>query len=360
MYSFFVFLSCSKPSLEELWEQSPEGLIENSEQLSSFEQQRLFRLVRDEQGQLMSTFCSFSHTSEVEYACSLLERRPHLTDLSQSSSRSILHGYSPEQGDYSLQERFSLVQQKKTTQEIASICNGIKDDVMRSECYFVAADAHNNRRGTKAFQDMMNLCFASGPFVRYCLSHIQQRVTIPVFTDVALWKEWDDRFTWMRTHPQSNVRQFGEELIATIAFRVVGEMTPLCWDKIHEDTHIEKILKDNLVFFIFLQQGEKRDFQSALENWDEIFLPSCTTEITRNPPRAHSFNRPVRYQGETTAFVKGGVRPTVPQDQNLDRAFTLVESAYLISDRFVLIDAQKHSHPSIQERAKKLLHLLNQ
>jgi hypothetical protein len=253
-----------------------------------------------------------------------------------------------------------LVQQKKKTQEIASICNGIDDEVMRSECYFVAADSHNTKRGRKAFQNMMALCFASGPFVRYCLSHIKQRVTVPKFTDMEGWKEWDTRFEWMRTHPQSSVRKFGEELMSILAFRVVGEMKPLCWDSIHEDTYIEKIMRDNLVFFTFIQQGEKRDFNSALEQWDEMFFPQCTTTITRNSPRSRSFSRPVLYQGSTTDFINGRTRPAAPQDQELDRAFTLVESAYLISDRFVLIDAQRSPHSSIQERAKKLLHLLNQ
>ena len=353
MMMLFFLLSCTGPTLKERWDESPRLLVEQSHSLDSFEQQLLFRWVRDQQHALLQEFCAISHVEEVEYQCSLFVNRPHLRDTDQPTQESILHGYQADTTSRTVQERFLLVQEQNSPQDIAKICNGIEDTVMQSECYFVAADSFHSRRGTQAFKDMIQLCFASGPFVEYCLSHIPQRMTVPTFQQKQRWKEWDERFAWMQSQSDHELRIFGERLMTQMAFRVVQEMSVFCWDSIHEGTNIESSLQDALVFFQFAEQKEKRRFFDALKSWDEMFFSSCSTNIQRDTPRRIQLPRPVPTKGRSTTFLQGHRRPT-SHDVDEDRALFLVESGYYLDDQFVLYDALQHSSDVVKDRAQIL------
>ncbi|MAA79470.1 MAG: hypothetical protein CL916_09440 [Deltaproteobacteria bacterium] len=353
MYLLFFF-ACDQPSIQERWEKEPLELVAQSAELESFEQQLLFRWIRDQRSEMLHDFCTLSHVEEVEYQCSLFENRPHLSDIKKRSSDSILHGYKADEETRTIKERFLLVQEQTSTKEIAKICNGLDDMVMRSECYFVAADSFHSRRGTKAFQDMIQLCFASGPFVDYCLSHIPQRIMLPSFQQEKQWKRWEERFFWMKTHSNQDIQLFGDRLMHQLGFRVVQEMSELCWDSIHEGTLLEPIFKDALVFFRFAEQGEKRRFFEAIEQWEEMFYPPCSTGVKKDTPRRIQLSRPVKTYGLSKSFVQGYRRPT-SKDRQEDKAFLLLEAGFYLRDLFVLHDATRHVSKSVQNRARLLI-----
>ena len=353
MLSLFFF-SCSQPSLQERWSANPTELVEQSSQLDSLEQQLLFRWVRDQRSDLLRDFCTISHAEEVEYQCSLFENRPHLSDTKKRSPNSILHKYKSEGAMQGTKERFLLVQAQTSTEEIAKICNGFDDTVMRSECYFIAADSFHSRRGTKAFQDMIQLCLASGPFVDYCLSHIPQRISLPLFQQEAKWKEWNERFLWMKSHPNREIQNFGTKLMHQLGFRVVQEMSELCWDSLHQGTLLEPIFKDALVFFTFAEQGKHRRFFDAIEQWDELFFPSCSTQVKKDTPRRIQTPRPVQTSGASKPFVQGYRRP-ISKDEQEDRALLLLEVGFYLGDLFVLDDAIRHPSERVQKRARVLM-----
>lgn len=352
MMLFFLF-ACTGPTLKERWGDSPEDVVAQSPSLVSLDQQLLFRWVRDQKPTLLQDFCALSHVEEVEYQCALFENRPHLSDATQSRQQSILHEYKGDDTYRTIKERFLLVQEKNNPQEIAKICNGIDDTVMRSECYFVAADSFHSRRGTQAFQDMIQLCLASGPFVEYCLSHIPQRMTVPTFQQKQQWAEWNERFSWLRAHTNHSVRIFGEKLMSRMAFRAVQEMSVLCWESSHEGAHIEPRLRDALVFFQFAEQKKERRFFDALEHWEEMFFAPCSVKVERAAPRKVQFPKPVSTKEKSTIFLQGYSRPTA-QDQQGERALLLVESGYYVGDLFVLHDALRHPSALVQRRARQL------
>lgn len=353
MISFFLF-SCTQPSLQERWSENPTELVAQSSQLDSLAQLQLFRWVRDQRSDLLRDFCAIEHAQEVEYQCSLFENRPHLSDTKKQSPTSILHKYKAQGADKTTKERFLLVQAQTETEEIAKICNSFDDTVMRSECYFVAADSFHSRRGTKAFQDMIQLCLATGPFVEYCLSHIPQRISLPSFQQEEKWKEWNDRFVWMKSHQNREIQNFGTKLMHQLGFRVVQEMSELCWDSMHEDMLLEPIFKDALVFFRFAEQGKNRRFFDALEEWDEFFFPSCSKQVNKDMPRRIQIPRPVQTSGASTTFVRGYRRPA-SKDEQEDRAFILLEAGFYLGDLFVLHDAIRHPSERVQKRARTLM-----
>lgn len=357
MYLFF-FVACTQPSLQERWDKNPLELVKQSPNLESFEQLLLFRWIRDQRSELLHEFCVLSHVEEVEYQCSLFENRPHLSDTQKRAPSSQLHQYEAGEASLSTKERFLLVQEQTSTEEIAKICNGLSDSIMRSECYFVAADSFHSRRGKKPFQDMIQLCFASGPFVDYCLSHIPQRISLPLFQQEQKWKEWDERFSWMKSHSNREVQFFGDKLLHQIGFRVVQEMSELCWDSIHEDTLLEPVLKDALVFFRFAEQGEKRRFFDAIKQWDEMFYPPCTTSVKKDTPRRIQLPRPVNTSGSSTTFLQGYRRPTSKNVQE-DQAFLILEAGFYLGDMFVLHDAIRHPSKEVQKRARVLMDAAN-
>ena len=350
----YLYISCSQPSLQERWNTNPTELVEQSSQLTSLEQQLLFRWVRDQRSDMLRDFCAIPHVEEVEYQCSLFENRPHLSDTNKPSQTSVLHTFEADDPIQGTKERFLLVQSQTSTEEIAKICNGFDDTVMRSECYFVAADSFHSRRGTKAFQDMIQLCLASGPFVEYCFSHIPQRVSLPSYQQEKKWREWNDRFIWMKSHPNREVQNFGDKLMHLLGFRLVQEMSELCWDSIHEKTLLEPIIKDALVFFIFSEQGKDRRFFDALEKWDAVFSPPCSTQVKKDTPRRIQLPRPIQASGPTTIFIQGYRRP-FSKDRKEDQAFLLLEVGFYLRDLFVLDDAIRHPSKEVQNRARVLM-----
>ena len=117
----FFFFACHQPSLKERWDTEPSELVERSSALDSFEQQLLFRWIRDQRSDLIRDFCALSHVDEVEYQCSLFENRPHLSDTKKSVPSSNLHQYKADNAKRSTKERFLLVQEQTSTEEIAKI-----------------------------------------------------------------------------------------------------------------------------------------------------------------------------------------------------------------------------------------------
>ena len=352
-------LSCQSSSLEERWAQSPIEVIDQSESLSSLEQQKILRWVQSERPKDLERFCELHHSTEVEFRCNLLENRPHLLDQKSTSKKSILHSYRADDTQRTTKEAFLLVQEKDSITDISKICNGISESELRSECYFVAADSFLQKKGQENFEKMISLCLATDRFVSYCLSHIHQRLDYPSFSDREKWMDWEQRFVRMETSKDVDVRSFMEELKARLAFRVVGEMSSLCWLDFHNETKISTKLREAMIFWGFYRQGNKRDFASALKDWKVLFFPTCTQIPNRTQISNFPEVNPVPFSGSSTLFFDGFIRP-FHSELEIDVALLLVESAYFFQDRFVLQDAMKHPAQIIHNRARQLLFKLEQ
>ena len=354
MYLIFWSTSCFTLSLEEQWRESPDMLILEASKHSALEQQQVLHWVIEQKRDSLSFFCEQELAQEVAYSCSLFENRPHLLDKSNPAPKSILHSYKAEERNRSLQEVFLLVQEQESLHDIAKMCNSVSDVVMRSECYFVAADSFHHRKGLQPFQDMISLCLASGSFVQYCLSHIRQRLAYPSFFNEEQWNAWDERFRYLSMHPAKQIRNFGADFSARMAFRMVGELTQLCWSPSMDNKMMTSTIRDALVFWGLYRQGNKRDFFFSLSHWEESFFVHCVSPPQKGQIGNIPIPRFIPFSGSGVLFFDGQSRPT-HNDNNIDNAFLLLESAYYFRDQFLLRDALKHPFIPVRDRAQKMI-----
>lgn len=365
MVFLFAFLACSEPTLQERWDSSFLALMEESPNLPPVEQLYLARKVLEERPNEFQKFCAFNHTSEVEFECSNILKRPHLLGQQQKrkvEQRSKLWDIQTSKKEGSLKETTRIVQKAAlaSKEEVAKECNAFQTDYLRYECYFIAADVLHQHHNQARFERMLAFCEASGFYLSFCLSHIQHRFVFPhLGAPMQEWVVIEEKLDWLSKSEHRFSSSFSEELAVYLSMRIMMESSQLCMPAGLENMKIYPYLRDAYVIVWVLENKGKTTFEQSLPALKKSMQQSCGSDIRKTRPRNIPFSPSwhiedaKQQEGESRLYLDRQ-RRLVSSDSDEDLAISLVEAAGVLNDRFLVREAISYPSDKVVRSAKRI------